>query len=83
MFLTCVVPGMTAVTAGWPRLYFRKKCAHDVASKSLAQSGSVLPLTRANRLPRRPPSGMFSMIAVPCSCASGKTSFSADRSSME
>ena len=45
------VPGITTVTAGWDRMYFRKNCPQLSQSKSAAPSGNDRPDTARNSLP--------------------------------
>ena len=45
------VPGITQVTAGWPRMYLRKNWLQLAQSSSEAHSGRALPRTWPNREP--------------------------------
>src|ERR1700691_184242 len=71
------VPGMTAVTAVWERMNFRKNWPQLVQSKSAAQSGSLLPKALRNSLPR--PKGTATSTAAPTSAAAGSSRSSASR----
>jgi tetratricopeptide (TPR) repeat protein len=75
------VPGITQVTAGWPRMYLRKNWLQLAQSSSEAHSGSALPFTWPNREPL--PNGRLTRTATPRSAHSGKRRASAARLAIE
>src|SRR6185503_5194178 len=81
MYSGLSVPGMTAVTAGCPRMNLRKNCAQVLAPNSAAKSGNGrLPALRNRELR---PNGRLTSTAAPASRAAGSSVFSASSAPSE
>ena len=71
------VAGMTQVTAGSARMYFRNSCAQLVQSNSAAHSGTGFPRTRRNMPPVS--KGWLTIVATWRAAAVGNSRVSASR----